>query len=274
MGSTANSLPNAVNIDASDSTLAALAPTPRFASVDNFRDISGAVDGYVTLDGRRMRRGVFYRANALTFNAADKALVDTLGIVAVCDLRTPAEIAHTPDVLPLDAAHMNFNIVGMDAPARPQLSHADEAVAMMETLGRQFVTDAVPRTGFRSLLMQLAAMPDPQLFHCTSGKDRTGWAAALLQSIAGVPHEIIMQDYLLTETYAATSLRTQVESLRHVYGDAIMRIYAPVLEVRASYLLASFDQVGISYGTMDNYLTEGLELPTSTIATLRARLLV
>jgi protein-tyrosine phosphatase len=220
-----------------------------------------------------MRRGVFYRANALTFNAADKAVVDRLGIVAVCDLRTPAEIAHTPDVLPADAVHMNFNIVGMDAPARPQLSSADEAVAMMETLGRQFVTDAVPRQGFRSLLAQLAAVPDAQLFHCTSGKDRTGWAAALLQSIAGLPQETILQDYLLTGTYAATSLRAQVEGLGHAYGDTVMEIYAPVLEVRASYLLASFDQVSISYGTVDNYLIEGLELPRSMIDALRARLL-
>ncbi|WP_266160256.1 tyrosine-protein phosphatase [Dyella silvatica] len=274
MGSTADDLVNAAQAEANDALASAVAAPPRFASVDNFRDIGGPANGYPTVDGRRMRRGVFYRANALTFSAADKAVVDTLGIAVVCDLRTPTEIAHTPDVLPVGAVHMNFNIAGLDAPARPQLSSADEAVAMMETLGRQFVTGAMPCAGFRSLLLQLAALPQVQLFHCTSGKDRTGWATALLQSLAGVPQEIIVQDYLLTKTYAVTSLQARLEGLRKAYGDTVMQIYAPMLEVRASYLLASFDQVRISYGTMDNYLTQGLELQPSTMESLRLRLLV
>lgn len=48
-----------------------------------------------------------------------------------------------------------------------------------------------------SAALRVCADPEhqPVLFHCTSGKDRTGVTAALLLSAVGVPREVIVQDY-------------------------------------------------------------------------------
>ena len=73
--------------------------TPRLKSIDNFRDVAGLASAYTTANDGTLRGGVFYRSNALTPSASDLATLNGLGIKAVYDLRTPSEIAATPDTM-------------------------------------------------------------------------------------------------------------------------------------------------------------------------------
>ncbi|MFP3569258.1 tyrosine-protein phosphatase [Paraburkholderia sp. SIMBA_030] len=246
--------------------------TPRLASVANFRDVAGAAAGYPTVDGKQMRRGAFYRANALTLSAADQATVAKLGILAVYDLRTPGEIARTADILPAGATSQAINVLGTSDLVVPSLDSAAAAVAFMEAEARAFVTGAAQRASFGTLLTQLANGAGAQLFHSNAGKDRTGWVAALLLSIANVPLDVIMQDYLLSNVYSAASIKASTDTLRSQNGDAVAAIEAPLFSVQESYLLAGFDQVQASYGTMASYLTQGLGVSQATIDTLHDRL--
>ena len=76
---------------------------------------------------------------------------------------------------------------------------------LMQETNRAFVGDAGMRAQFGTLFNELASVDAAQLLHCTAGKDRTGWAAAVLQSIAGVDSATIMSDYLATNEYSAES---------------------------------------------------------------------
>ncbi|MGV2292903.1 tyrosine-protein phosphatase [Trinickia sp. YCB016] len=248
--------------------------TPRLASVDNFRDVGGAPDGYPTADGRRVKRGAFYRSSVLTLSDADKATLGTLGIAAVYDLRTPGEAARTPDVPPAGAAYAAINIDGTNDIVTPAPASAAEAVALMQTLNRNFVTSDVERAAYGALLMDLASGTGAQIFHSTAGKDRAGWAAALLLSIANVPLDVIVADYLLTNTYSTASIQARVDAIRQQSGDDAAANAMPLFSAQSSYLQAGFDQVQQSYGTMPGYLTQGLGLAQSTIDALRARLVV
>ncbi|HYS64075.1 MAG TPA: tyrosine-protein phosphatase [Paraburkholderia sp.] len=248
--------------------------TPRLASVNNFRDVAGAAAGYPTVDGKQMRRGVFYRANALTLSAADEAMIDKLGITSVYDLRTPGEITRTADTLPAGAASQAFNVLGTRDFVAPSFDTAAAATAFMEAQARGYVTGAAQRASYGALLTRLADGADAQLFHSNAGKDRAGWVAALLLSIANVPLDVIMQDYLLSNVYSALSIKAQTDTLRTQDGDAVATIEAPLFNVQESYLQAGFDQVQASYGTMASYLTQGLDVSQATIDTLRARLVV
>jgi protein-tyrosine phosphatase len=249
-----------------------LPETPRLASVSNFRDVAGVGAGYSTVDGKRMRRGAFYRANVLTLSSADRASVDKLGIAAVYDLRTPGEIARSGDVLPGGAAAQSLNVLGVQDFVTPEMDTAAAAVAFMEAQARDCVTGAAQRGTYGTLLTDLADGAGAQLFHSNAGKDRAGWVAALLLSIANVPLDVIMQDYLLSNIYLATSISAQTETLRDQDGEAAATIQMPLLEVQESYLQAGFDQVQASYGTMSSYLTHGLGMSQATIDALRARL--
>ena len=248
--------------------------TPRLASVSNFRDVAGAAAGYPTVDGKQMRRGAFYRANALTLSAADTITIDKLGIASVYDLRTPGEIARTADILPAGATSQALDVLGVSDFVAPTFDTAAAAVAFMEAQARAYVTGAAQRVGYGELLTRLANGAGAQLFHSNAGKDRAGWVSALLLSIANVPLDVIMQDYLLSNVYLAQSIAAQTEVIRAQSGDAVAASESPLFTVQDNYLQAGFDQVQASYGTMASYLTQGLGLSQATIDALHDRLVV
>jgi protein-tyrosine phosphatase len=246
--------------------------TPHLASVSNFRDLAGVGAGYMTVDGKRVRRGAFYRANVLTLSSADQASIDKLGIVSVYDLRTPGEIARNGDVLPGGAASQTLNVLGTSDFVPPAVDTVAAAAAFMEAQARDYVTGSAQCAAYGALLTRLATGGGAQLFHSNAGKDRAGWVAALLLGIANVPLDVIVQDYLLSNAYLAASISAQAATLRAQDGAVAATIQTPLLEVQESYLQAGFDQVQASYGTMTSYLTRGLGMSQATVDTLRARL--
>jgi len=246
--------------------------TPRLKSIDNFRDVAGLTTAYSTAHDGTLRGGVFYRSNALTPSAADLATLNSLGIKSIYDLRTPSEIAATPDTLLTGASYSNIDIIGSTTSGSNittiSFRSAAEAVAMMEQTNRAFVSDAGMRSQFTRLFNELAAADGAALFHCTAGKDRTGWTAAVLQSIAGVDNATIMSNYLATNDYTAARMQATLAAL----PPSMAAIYKPLLGVEASYLQAGLDQVTAQYGSMDNYLKQGLGLSQETIYVLRGKM--
>lgn len=246
--------------------------TPRLRGMDNFRDVAGTTHVYTTAHDGVMRAGVFYRANALTPTASDLATLNGLGIGAVYDLRPPSEIAATPDTLPSGAVYRNIDIIGSTTSGANitniAFTSAAQARAMMQETNRAFVSDAGMRGQFGVLFNALANADGAALFHCTAGKDRTGWTAAVLQSIAGVDQATIMANYLATNDYTAARMAATLKAM----PPAMAGIYQPLLGVEASYLQAGLDQVTAQYGSMDNYLKQGLGLSQETIYVLRGKL--
>jgi len=246
--------------------------TPRLKGMDNFRDVAGTTTAYSTAHDGTMRAGVFYRSNALTPTAADLAILNGLGIKAVYDLRTPSEIAATPDTMISGATWQNIDIIGSITSGANittvSFKSAADAIAMMEQTNRAFVSDAGMRGQFGKLFNELASVDAAQLFHCTAGKDRTGWTAAVLQSIAGVDNATIMANYLATNDYTAARVAATLKAM----PASMAAVYEPLLGVQASYLQAGLDEVTAQYGSMDNYLKQGLGLSQETIYVLRGKL--
>ncbi|AWY38558.1 autotransporter domain-containing protein [Pseudomonas putida] len=246
--------------------------TPRLRSIDNFRDVAGLTTAYTTAHDGTMRAGVFYRSNALTPSPADLATLNSLGIKAIFDLRTPAEIAATPDTLLTGATYSNIDIIGGTTSGSNittvSITSAANAIAMMQETNRAFVSDAGMRGQLGVLFNELAGVDGAALFHCTAGKDRTGWTAAVLQSIAGVDDATIMSNYLATNDYTAARIKATLAAM----PPAMAAIYGPMIGVDASYLQAGLDQVTAQYGTMDNYLKQGLGLSQETIYVLRGKM--
>jgi len=75
--------------------------------------------------------------------------------------------------------------------------------------------------------------PDPDTLRV--GKDRTGFAAALIQAALGVPEAALLHDYLLTDRYLPIEL--EIAKLQEKYqwsgpADALL----PILQVHGIYL--------------------------------------
>ncbi|MDR3538588.1 MAG: tyrosine-protein phosphatase [Acetobacteraceae bacterium] len=253
--------------------------TPILTSVENFRDLSGisASNGGTgfadtTSNNGVLRTGIFYRAQVLTLSGADLATISTLHIGLDIDLRTPSEIATMPDVVPIGATYIKVNIYGTEAPPPTPVISAAASIANFESQYREFVTDPNQRAAFRTVLIDLANESDAALFHCSGGKDRTGWTAALLQSMAGVSPATIMNDYLATNRYTATFINTTLATVRSAQGDQVAAAVAPMLGVQPSFLQAGLDQMIASYGSLNAYLIYGLGLSQADIYVLRAKM--
>jgi protein tyrosine/serine phosphatase len=243
----------------------------RLASADNFRDVAGTGEGYATATGR-MRRGVFFRSSQLTLTPEDVSLISGLELTVIHDLRPLKEVQRYPDVPVAGAEWHHHPVPGMPMDAvsgsmDPAFTHA----LMCDTY-RALVTSATSRATLGQLLAEMAVTPGPQLFHCVSGKDRTGWVAMLLQHIAGVSLDTMMADYLLSNELAAVSRRVTEAFIQAQYGAERVAVYEPALIAHRDFLEAGLDQVARSYGDLDGYLGDGLALSPALRTTLAGRL--
>lgn len=240
----------------------------RLTSVDSFRDVAGS-DGLRTAGGDRLRQGVLYRSSELQPTPADVLTLTALGLRAIHDLRDPDEVAAHPDAVLPGATWASFPVPGIPVDEVLELSDEAAAVAMMERVYRGFVEDAGARRSLGAVLTRIADTDGPQLIHCTSGRDRTGWAVALLLHLAGVPDDQILEDYLTADEGARATRDwyfTLVESGR---GPAMVPVFERVLTADPAYLATAHLAVARSYGSLETYLSAGLGLSEQTLARLR-----
>jgi len=253
----------------------------------NARDLGGLV----TADGRRVRSGLLYRANALNrLSDADVTVLGGLGLACLIDLRHPHEIELIgPDRLPpvppgrvvslplFYSDHDVFTTVSAVLSGRaddPSLDRLRDggAEAVMRELYRWFVEAPLARQAFGAALRIIADDEAlPLLFHCTAGKDRTGWLAALVLSALGVERTVVAADYLRTNDLNAAGTAFVLAALAGRVDDPALLL--PLLEARPVYLDEAFDAADRRYGGVDGYLTAGLGLDAASLDRLRGRLL-
>lgn len=143
----------------------------------------------------------------------------------------------------------------------------------MRDIYRTFVTDAGSRRQFAATVRDIAdARQAPLLYHCTAGKDRTGWLSYLVLRAVGVPSATAEQDYLLSNTFRAAADRAAPEGLKQAGSMENPDLPIPLQEARTDYLDTALDQVERDYGSFFGYLTEGLGPDIRTLAELRVRL--
>jgi protein-tyrosine phosphatase len=253
------------------------------ASVPNLRDVGG----YATADGSVVRRGVAYRSNELNpVNAGDMEKIAALGLKNDFDLRTASERQAKPDELPPGVKNVWLNVLadakglspaeverllGDPKSANKVLGDGKAATAFVKTY-RDFITLASANAAFRQLFLELGETNQiPSLYHCTTGKDRTGWASAALLTLLGVPEDKVYEDFLRSNEYILPAYKTYIEHFVAAGGDP--SIPQALLGVKAEYLRASFDQVNTQYGSIEKYFEKGLGINAAGQQKLRERFL-
>lgn len=246
----------------------------------NFRDLGG----YKTVDGRSVKWGLFFRSDNLHhLTDQDLARISDLGIRLVCDFRGPEEKAEEPDRLPasspprlaeLEIWDPSFSAKGF----REQMFSGDfDELDLGEILvegNRLFATRFSP---LYAEMFELIMQPKnlPAVVHCTAGKDRAGFASALILRVLGVPMETIYDDFLLTNFYTKekidravlitrllTLFRASEEQLRAVMG------------VERRFLEAGFEEIDKQYGSFKNYRRNILGISDSALTAFRERSLM
>ena len=235
------------------------------AGASNFRDLGG----YPSKDGRTVRWRQIFRSNHLGhLTGEDAAVLRKLGVKSAFDFRGTAERAEALCGLPEITVH--------SLPVEPTVVAALRAIAaggaplstshaveVMRDSYRSYVQQNTPR--YRTLFAHLLQDSAPLVIHCTAGKDRTGFACALILHTLGVSDEVISEDYLLTNRFYRrdpNSSSDLPDDVRQVLGS-----------VQTSFLGAAFEAIDADYGDLETYLQRGLGVGAAERSRLEARYL-
>lgn len=240
----------------------------------NYRDLGG----YRTANGQRVRWNRVLRAGELAaLTPHDLTYLANLGLKLVCDVRTDEEVAHAPDRVPDEARHSRVPAF-VENPVEPGLRWVlGNRGRFREIFADGYVQIAEENAAFiGAWLTALAdAANQPALVHCTAGKDRAGLASAFLLAALGVPDDVIVADYSLSN-HAAPALfkqfRTRVERFKPLGLQP--EEFLPLFYAEPAYLQAVLDHVRERYGDADTYLTQRAGVSAETLARLRQSLLL
>jgi len=230
----------------------------------NVRDLGGW-----PVTGRHVRRGRVFRAASLgQLTNADCAVLRELGLRVVCDFRGKTERAEAPCAL-ADVEVRSLPIEpSVGASLRDILATRAATGQDTETLMRAaYVAYATEWSHcYRALFNAILETGGPVLFHCSAGKDRTGFGAALLLTALGVEWDLVIQDYLASNALWRGDVAIAAGIPPHVA--------AGLLTVRAELLQAAFAAITDTFGGFDRYAGAQLGLTSARLARLRDMLLV
>ncbi|GAA4856440.1 tyrosine-protein phosphatase [Kitasatospora terrestris] len=209
---------------------------------------------------------------------AEIAAAELSGTAVTVERTTPDGI--TLHHLPVFAADFDIYVALRDALAdrdadkQRALLGNGRAAGLMTGLYRWFVTDRLARERFATVI-RLLAEPDgtPLLFHCSAGKDRTGWTAALVLTALGVDRDTVFEDYLLTNERSAAIVEQIVDTF---YTRGLMKepeLLLPVFRAERGYLEAAFEEVAAGWDDFDHFWQAGLGLDGDVLDGLRVNLL-
>jgi len=249
------------------------------ASVPNLRDLGG----YKTSDGATVASGLVYRANQFSgISPDDMEKIAGLEIKNAYDLRTAEEREKRPDELPPGVNHVVVDVLAdspQAGPAQleklmedPKTANAElgggKVEALFQESYREFVSLPSAQREFGKMFLDLGDKEQlPAVFHCTTGKDRTGWVAAALLTLLGVPKDVVVEDYLKSNDYIIPAYRKVIDEFVAAGGEE--EIPLAILGVKKEYLDAAFDEMETKYGTMENYFSEGLGIDAAKQEALR-----
>lgn len=231
---------------------------------ENIRELGG----YQTIDGRTIKWRKILRGAVLAgLTEKDKTLLENYGLKTIVDFRSVQEQEAQPDDTIKGAKHLSLPVFE-ETEASPQammqemLGEHEDGKTIMENMYKSFVTDAhsVEIYGkFFELLLKNNEEDQVLLFHCTAGKDRTGFGAALFLSALGVSKEVIMQDYLLTNQNL-NKQKAQMMKMAQTQQvpEALIKNGEALFEADPDYLNAAFQAIEEHYGNVGNFLVEAI----------------
>ena len=277
------------------------------SGIQNARELGG----YRTEDGRTVKRGVLLRTARLSQGTEDdfRRLREVYHLAKIIDLRSDEEIsgspqmalftgkyASDPDPVIEDAEYINLPVVDLKkmmdfAPEQfpdgvipkatdliQMLTISIEAGFISDELYFGFLDEELGRSSYSRFFRELITLDEGRsiLFHCTQGKDRTGVAAMLILSALGVPEDVIIEDYMLTNTFNEVQIEKELMMLRNsgrVPPDKIDTYLMAMDGVNKKTMTNVTDHVKKNYGSVKNYIIEELGLSEKDITMLRSRFL-
>jgi protein-tyrosine phosphatase len=247
----------------------------------NFRDLGG----YETTDGKIVRRGLLFRSGApSSLTAADEKYLSQFGFQSVMDLRSSEEIDLFPNSW---AQHAGIDYYKHDYSIMNMLpTTGDKAAPMPAKVDMEQMYPGIAQSIKPQLKQYFTLLADgkaPIMVNCSAGQDRTGITSALLLTVLGVPHEMVVEDYLLSSDFRRPQIeRGNVDLAARAKDNAfaaMMAQYSQVEQTHASPLVAAdgtpyiefaLRQIEKDYGSVEGFLTKDVGVTPEQLNQIRA----
>ena len=230
-----------------------------FEGIRNFRDLGG----YPTFDGKSIKWGIVYRSGGFSeATNEDLRKLSALRIRTVFDLRGAEDSLKQPDRLPdksgIRKIHLPMTTPAMYAwfqnwrLARRSDRSAIDGFILMTKIYKSMAEDCAAQV--KSVIDNLLD-PDniPAVFHCSAGKDRAGFVAAILLAALGVPYSEILKDYLLSNP----SIDEWFRGLFDGHPNASM--LRKFVEARAEFLEMAYQVLALNHGSIEAYIKNEIQ---------------
>ncbi|MCL2397059.1 MAG: tyrosine-protein phosphatase [Defluviitaleaceae bacterium] len=241
----------------------------------NFRDLGG----HTTTCGKKLRMGRLLRSGVPTeLTTEDIARLKNHGLAQIIDLRRPWETEITPTDAVDSVVYLNIDVMA-DNHSRRALGPNEWLDGLvphrmddeMLAFYHGYITLSSAIKGYRDFVRAcLANETGAILFHCAHGKDRTGFAAALLLRILGVVDEDIYADYLKTNEERKEANAAAMEGYRAKgLNDEQLAAMVILYNVKPEYLAAAFAAINAEYGSFETYIEQALGITKEDITKLK-----
>tara|TARA_B100000287_G_C20663218_1_gene790856 strand:- start:1737 stop:2612 length:876 start_codon:yes stop_codon:yes gene_type:complete len=234
--------------------------------------------GYKTLDGRSVKWGMLFRSDKLSdISNTDQEYLQNLGIKKIIDFRSQEEKTEDPDKIPTGIKYVEMPI-SVDGAMRSKI----EAVLKGETnkdvksflidANKEFITSYTDV--YEGFLRGLIDDGTPTLFHCTAGKDRAGFAAAITLIALGVSRDVVIEDYMKTNSFTKERIEEILDQIKLMsLYQTDPEVLRPLLGVEQEYIEIAFKTAEEEYGSLTNFIREGLNISDEDIKKLRDQFL-
>ncbi|ATO56321.1 tyrosine-protein phosphatase [Loigolactobacillus coryniformis] len=255
----------------------------------NFRELGG----YFTMDGKKVKKHKLIRAGALDKLAEDELnFLQEYGVRYILDFRTNSEISTKPDIIPNDAITYRIPVFD-EMPESNDTNIVKDAYEdsvskvimyfknkpdnvgysrMLSVYKKLVISSSAQRAYQQFFKLLLANDLDNQalLFHCSAGKDRTGFATYLILSALGVSHKTIINDYLLTNQFILKRVNSRINKFYEAQANEnVIKNVRDRLTVHVAYLQSAINYINSQWGGINYYLREYLKVSDKNIASLR-----
>ncbi|TXS95411.1 tyrosine-protein phosphatase [Parahaliea maris] len=244
----------------------------------NFRDLGG----YVTEDGKTVRKGLLYRSGVMTnLTDKDEDYLSGIGFEAVVDLRSAEERELYPNHWVKDAS---IDYVAVDYHFMDMMKGgARKEISVTHDMGQMYRGMPVSlKPQLTAYFEQAVAGHAPLVVNCSAGQDRTGIASALMLTALGVPRPQVMQDYVLSTEYrrplvekggvdlASAAKTNPFAALMLRYSDKESTRAAPLITAEGiPYLYYALQQIEADYGSVLAYMDRELGVDAADVARLK-----
>ena len=230
--------------------------------------------GYKTTYGKSVKWGVLFRSDKLSdISENDQKYLQSLGIKRIVDFRSEEEKTEDPNIIPEGINYIETPI-NVDGAMRSKIEAVlkgetnKEVISFLVDANKEFVTNYT--RVYEDFLRGLIDEDGPTLFHCTAGKDRAGFAAAITLIALGVSKEDVIEDYMMTNVFTKHRIDEMIDKIKLMsLYQADAEILRPLIGVEQIYIETAFKTAEEKYGSLENFIREGLNISDEEIQILR-----